>query len=57
LDASGSITIDGSDCACTYDSVTNNVDGRKLAGFSTAAEERMSEYTDFKYFKAYYITE
>jgi len=59
LAASGSVTIDESDYAYTYtyDPVTNNGDGRKLAGFSTAAEERMSEYTDFKYFKAYYITE
>jgi len=54
LVATGSITVDGASLAYTYDVNTDNNNGRTISGFSTKAEEKMADYTDFKYFKAYY---
>jgi len=54
LAATGNITIDGTEYAYTYAPATDNDNGRSISGFSTKAEAKMSEYTDFKYFKEYY---
>jgi len=54
LAASGNITIDDTTYDYTYTPATDNDNGRTIAGFSLQAEEKMSKYQDFKYFKEYY---
>jgi len=59
LAAEGSITIDETEFPYTYAPITDNNNGRTIAGFSTAAESKMKNkaekyYKDFAYFKNYY---
>lgn len=63
LKADGDITVDGKAYSYTYDVATDNNNGRTIAGFSTAAKEKMRvgckgcPYDDFQYFYDYYGTD
>ncbi|KAL3935359.1 MAG: hypothetical protein SGBAC_009103 [Bacillariaceae sp.] len=60
LATNGSMTIGGNQYAYVYDPVTDNNNGRTIAGFSTQAADKMRNncpgcpYTDFMYFYNYY---
>jgi len=52
--ASGVLKIGDVEHAYSYDPVLNNSNDRTIAKFSTGAGDKMSSYTDYKYFKDYY---
>jgi hypothetical protein len=59
----GTVQIDGVEYGYVYDPLTDNNNGRTIAGFSTTAKEKMltdcpgCPYTDYSYFYDYYGVE
>ncbi|VEU37750.1 unnamed protein product [Pseudo-nitzschia multistriata] len=54
--ASGTLSIDGTDAAYTYDIATDNVAKRSIAGFSTSAQKKMAECANcpYKFYEQFY---
>ena len=53
--ATGTFEIDGvGDYAYSYDQLSNNVNKRTIAGFSTSAQETMADYPMYQTFVDYY---